>query len=102
VGNPDGRVSGFANHFQHIGKGRLRQKIGIALYKTGLELFHLSYHLNLIFNGLRAKDKGKPAVSGKGNGKVVVRNRLHNSRNKGDIQMERSLFALFELNKRGL
>ena len=102
AGHGHGAVAGLFLQGQHISQGAVRAQVGIADHETSLEALDTSYHGSFAFNGLGPVDEGDAPFPGQGNGHIVIRYRLHDGRNQGNIQAHRRFFTFFEFHQRSL
>ena len=101
LGHRHGGVSLLLRERKNVRQGVLGGEIGVADNEACLIIFHAGNHSRLVFNGLRAVNKGKPAFLRKSNGESVVRNRLHDCTRHGNVQANGAfLFALSVFHER--
>ena len=68
-----------------VSQSSVNADVGIGYYEARLVILNTANHFRLVFDRLRAVDKGDTAFGCKSNSHLVVGNRLHDSRNKRDV-----------------
>ena len=85
---------------QYIGERCVGGDVRIARNEAGFIRLCSCDHGCFVFYGLGAVDKGNTAAFGKSDCESVARNRLHDSRNHRNVQLDGGLFPFFVLDKR--
>ena len=70
--------------------------------KSSLEFLHTTNHFGLTLYALRSEDKRKSPVACQFDGQRIIGDRLHDSRNKRDIQLDAGTLIAIELDERSL